>query len=201
MNNPNQYEREDSSMTAAAQQWPEQESEPAAEHELPAPVAPSTQPIEAAVPAVPDVVYHGYQEEAGGSVIAVETMDGEAIGLLYHHIRHSPDGFQWGYAGSGPAETARCLLLDAVDDNRCSACLGTRLIVLTGDEAGKERPFDVEHDSRTDEMVFRCVECDDGFRNLPYQEFKFGHVSAWKGEWRMRRSDIRDWLLVKGVAL
>lgn len=31
---------------------------------------------------------------------------------LPHHVRHSPDGFNWGYGGSGPAELARCILLD-----------------------------------------------------------------------------------------
>jgi hypothetical protein len=36
-------------------------------------------------------------------------------GLLQHHVRHSPDGFAWGYHGSGPAELARCILLDFMD--------------------------------------------------------------------------------------
>lgn len=31
---------------------------------------------------------------------------------LEHHVRHSPDGFAWGYGGSGPSELARCILLD-----------------------------------------------------------------------------------------
>lgn len=31
---------------------------------------------------------------------------------LEHHVRHSPDGFAWGYGGSGPAELARCILID-----------------------------------------------------------------------------------------
>ena len=31
---------------------------------------------------------------------------------LAHHVHHSPDGFAWGYHGSGPAELARCLLWD-----------------------------------------------------------------------------------------
>lgn len=31
---------------------------------------------------------------------------------LEHHVRHSPDGFSWGYGGSGPSELARCILLD-----------------------------------------------------------------------------------------
>lgn len=31
---------------------------------------------------------------------------------LEHFAYHSPDGFEWGYLGSGPAELARCILLD-----------------------------------------------------------------------------------------
>lgn len=30
---------------------------------------------------------------------------------------HSPDGFQWGYAGSGPAQLALALCADATGDN------------------------------------------------------------------------------------
>src|SRR4051812_29976401 len=30
---------------------------------------------------------------------------------------HSPDGFQWGYLGSGPAQLALALLADALDDD------------------------------------------------------------------------------------
>ena len=33
---------------------------------------------------------------------------------LPHLVRHSPDGFNWGYAGSGPAELARSLLMDCL---------------------------------------------------------------------------------------
>jgi uncharacterized protein DUF6166 len=32
-----------------------------------------------------------------------------------HHVRHSPTGFEIGYEGSGPAELARCLLIDYFD--------------------------------------------------------------------------------------
>lgn len=31
---------------------------------------------------------------------------------LQHHVRHSPTGFAWGYGGSGPADLARCILID-----------------------------------------------------------------------------------------
>jgi hypothetical protein len=33
-------------------------------------------------------------------------------------FNHSPDGFEWGYGGSGPAQLALALVLDALDDDR-----------------------------------------------------------------------------------
>lgn len=46
-------------------------------------------------------------------VFVVSTSNGGAtFGELHHHKRHSPDGFEWGYEGSGPAELARCILID-----------------------------------------------------------------------------------------
>jgi len=43
---------------------------------------------------------------------------------LRHFVKHSPDGFQWGYGGSGPADAARCILLDCVD-----VCTAERLYI------------------------------------------------------------------------
>lgn len=34
---------------------------------------------------------------------------------LPHIVRHSPTGFNFGYGGSGPAELARCILIDWFD--------------------------------------------------------------------------------------
>jgi len=53
------------------------------------------------------IAYHGY---AKGHRVTVESM--YEVTPLRHHVRHSPDGFCWGYGGSGPAELARCLLMD-----------------------------------------------------------------------------------------
>jgi hypothetical protein len=33
-------------------------------------------------------------------------------------LDHSPDGFQWGYGGSGPAQLALALIADATGDDR-----------------------------------------------------------------------------------
>lgn len=34
---------------------------------------------------------------------------------LTHHVHHSPDGWEWGFVGSGAAELARDLLFDHLD--------------------------------------------------------------------------------------
>ena len=36
---------------------------------------------------------------------------------------HSPTGFEWGYGGSGPAQLALALLLEATDDEKLSLLL------------------------------------------------------------------------------
>lgn len=43
--------------------------------------------------------------------VNVEYDDGKGH-PLQHHVRHSPTGFECGYGGSGPADLARCILID-----------------------------------------------------------------------------------------
>jgi hypothetical protein len=49
------------------------------------------------------------------------TRDGDTRPLI-HHIRHSPTGFAWGYAGSGPADLARSILWDHLGGEPHPAC-------------------------------------------------------------------------------
>lgn len=42
-------------------------------------------------------------------------------------INHSPDGFQWGYSGSGPAQLALALLCDVLGGDEHAAELATKL--------------------------------------------------------------------------
>jgi hypothetical protein len=49
--------------------------------------------------------------QAGPVRVYVQLNDEEFQPLL-HRVRHSPDGFQWGYGGSGPADLARSILWD-----------------------------------------------------------------------------------------
>lgn len=63
----------------------------------------------------PIKIYRGYSEDGGSAMgpeaVFIEAEDG-AITRLKHEVHHSPDGFSWGYGGSGPADLARSLLAD-----------------------------------------------------------------------------------------
>jgi len=54
---------------------------------------------------------------------------------------HSPDGFEWGYGGSGPSQTALAILLDAINNNETAFSLHQafkmEFIVGLPDEGGE----------------------------------------------------------------
>ena len=61
----------------------------------------------------------GYRANQQGGACLVTVVDdvGDEVVLTpaqlkpKYEVRHSPDGFQWGYAGSGPAELSRAILV------------------------------------------------------------------------------------------
>lgn len=59
-------------------------------------------------------IRNGYAGARGpdGTVKVVAIRNGQQY-PLQHLVHHSPDGFNWGYGGSGPAELARCIVADA----------------------------------------------------------------------------------------
>lgn len=61
-------------------------------------------------------IYRGINYGAGPQQVSVmEITTGETY-LLPHVYRHSSDGFQWGYGGSGPADLALSILADCYDE-------------------------------------------------------------------------------------
>jgi Family of unknown function (DUF6166) len=100
----------------------------------------------------------------------------QLVGLLHHHVRHSPDGFSWGYTGSGPADLARCLLIDALgDEARCVECAGTGRLA---DDAG----------------AHRCHHCDgDGYHVDGYQQFKTDVVARFPPRFTITDTELIDW--------
>jgi len=72
-------------------------------------------------PAPDDRLYVGVRSvEEGAVLLYIDDRDlpGRKLPLLpsLRLVNHSPTGFEWGYAGSGPAQTALALLLDATGD-------------------------------------------------------------------------------------
>lgn len=64
--------------------------------------------------------YSGKQSGGGGGQ-RVELAEGTRRTILNARTdlwNHSPDGFQWGYGGSGPAQLALALLADATGDDQ-----------------------------------------------------------------------------------
>jgi len=56
--------------------------------------------------------YRGHRDATGVCLIEVVDDDGAIGRPLSHRVRHSPTGFEWGYEGSGPADTARSILAE-----------------------------------------------------------------------------------------
>jgi hypothetical protein len=49
--------------------------------------------------------------------VATVTVDGKSLDPRFDLANHSPDGFEWGYGGSGPAQLALALLANALSDD------------------------------------------------------------------------------------
>jgi hypothetical protein len=68
----------------------------------------------------PSTIYRGLKRanEGGPGRVFVEEpgMLTRPLDPRFDLRNHSPDGFQWGYGGSGPAQLALALLADATDD-------------------------------------------------------------------------------------
>ena len=57
--------------------------------------------------------YAGCRTKAGPMV----TVNGELLDSRLDLHNHSPDGFEWGYPGSGPAQLALAILADHLGDD------------------------------------------------------------------------------------
>lgn len=63
-----------------------------------------------------DRTYIGYRTDGPGSArVFIER--GDDLNPRFDLRNHSPDGFEWGYYGSGPAQLALALLCDATGDD------------------------------------------------------------------------------------
>ena len=140
-------------------------------------------------------LYRGARRGAGAHPVEVY-IDGVLVGVLRHVVRHSPDGFGWGYEGSGPADLARSLLIDALGDAAwCPHCCGSGWQVW---DAGADSFRPAADDDHNDPTLGRCIDCS-GERYGPavmrYQQFKRAVIARLGDVWELTDLQILDWLL------
>lgn len=58
--------------------------------------------------------YNGFR--VGGERCVVKRDNGTTLPPFLEFVNHSPDGFEWGYGGSGPSQLAFALLYDVTHD-------------------------------------------------------------------------------------
>jgi hypothetical protein len=140
------------------------------------------------------IVYHGYPAIGPGArVVVIEAPAGTPVSLL---PKVTDTEFAWGYGGAGPRELARCLLRAALGAAAaCPACHGAAKLAVGDDGAAVPCGPGLEDDCDP-EAIIACQLCDDGYRPVPHQKFKFQVVAAWDqdAEWVLDRSEIVAWL-------
>jgi hypothetical protein len=111
--------------------------------------------------------------------------DGELRVPLRHVVKHSPSGFSWGYGGSGPADLALSILVDALGiEAQCVACHGTGKVLDPEEIEPSEHP---------------CWDCwGDGIApavTAAYQTFKEEAIAPRPMDvpWRITRAMVLEW--------
>jgi hypothetical protein len=61
-------------------------------------------------------IYRGSRNEDGCEIIVSGDGPDRPLDPRLDLWNHSPDGFEWGYEGSGPAQSALAILADVLDD-------------------------------------------------------------------------------------
>lgn len=151
------------------------------------------------------IAYEGIRTTNGARVFRVA---GEIREPLRHRIvYHSPTGFEWGYAGSGPADLALNILADAsgwegswrydAPFHDADYCVEHR---EWRDEPGVDgclaAPLDEEGRRSTDDCVFGPPTW---VFNL-HQRFKFDVIAgADRAGFQITQDEVLDWLASQGV--
>lgn len=111
-------------------------------------------------------IYTGTRIREGTTSEARVRVDGAP---LQHVSVHSPTGFQWGYAGSGPADLALSILVHHFGE--------------TPDLVQKGEVYDPVKEAWVVSRAWAY-----------HQDFKFALVAKWDDEWAVTTKQIKDWL-------
>ncbi len=132
-------------------------------------------------------IYHGVRggDTGCGALVLIETEAGDILGVLRHVVRHSPGGFNWATPAAGPRIwRGRWSSTPSAEDARCPRCAGSGRTVYDDTEPDGRPARDGD-----DPELVAGRDRGDGYRtDLPYQDFKFAHVSGWGDDWRITQT-------------
>jgi hypothetical protein len=137
---------------------------------------------------IADRTYIGLRDPDGTAHVAVEDRRGRRRPLR-HAAVHSPTGFEWGYGGSGPADLALALLLDALGEasRLPRSCFGPHSQAIA-DIVDRTRAWRL-HQAFKWRVIARLPRHVPAHR--PYAEAPVADVLPAVEEWRLRADDIR----------
>ncbi len=84
------------------------------------------------------------------------TVDGRPLDPRFDLRNHSPDGFCWGYSGSGPAQLALAILADCVGDEQ-AVCYYQQFKAAVISSLLMEEEFELTEE-RVQEVLGRLLE-------------------------------------------
>ncbi len=117
-----------------------------------------------------------YRGRRNGNEISVDVVEDENYNKpLTHVCYHSPDGFEWGYPGSGPADLALAILVDFLEEDSTEAQVYAK--------TGKGEPSAAVHAHQKFKDKFIV--------NLP----KTGNIGDKYSTvaWKLEASKIKEW--------
>src|SRR5882724_130314 len=88
--------------------------------------------------------YEGHRDTEGRAYVRVRDGEDAPWSLLpprYDLFNHSPDGFEWGYGGSGPAQLALALCADAIRDDKIAVRMHQDFKVAIVAELARGEPW------------------------------------------------------------
>ena len=105
-------------------------------------------------------VYTGKRLPNGVAIVHVIGADGESrlLKLHYSKCNHSPTGFEWGYAGSGPAQLAFEILFDVFDDAELALDLHQRFKFARIVRLPREGPWRISESEVVRWASQECIE-------------------------------------------
>lgn len=114
-----------------------------------------------------------YYRGANDGRVEIVYPDGH-VGPLPHCVYHSPTGFGWGYAGSGPSDLAASILAHRLN--------------VSPDQlaAARQRPIGEVEDADARWVLSR------------YQKFKADRIARLPTRWRIDARSVDDWIAAHG---